>query len=97
MGLKNLFDNEGSGLAVPPSPPGNGFTPEAVSQVGFSKLHNQYSNIGTPMITQPAYTNFGAGAIGYTNPQPSLFGLTANDYQLPANRYVNNAPPGSHF
>jgi hypothetical protein len=97
MGLKILFDNDGSNLAVPPSPPGQGNTPADVSIVGYSKLHNQYSNIGDPNISSPAYTNFGAGTIGYSNPQTSIFGLASNAYQAPSNRYQNNAPLGSHF
>lgn len=96
MGLKILFDADGSPLAVPPSPPGDAITPEAVSQVGFSKLHNRYSSLGDPMLSQPAYNNFGAGAIGYSNPQTSLFGLSAQGYQQ-NNKYKDNPPNGAHF
>jgi len=96
MALKILFDTNGSALAVPPSPPGNSVTPEAVSQVGFSKLHNQYSNIANPNLQLPAYQNFGASAIAYSIPQTSTFGLGADDYQR-NNKYRDNAPVGSHF
>jgi hypothetical protein len=97
MGLKILFDNDGSNFAVPPSPPGQGTTPAEVSIIGYSKLHNQYSNIGFPTTSPPAYTNFGAGTIGYSTPQKSFLGSLANATTSPSNRYENNAPLGSHF
>lgn len=93
--IKTQFETEGSTYGVPPSP-ADGTTPEAVSQIGFSRLHNQYSNLGDPMISMPAYTNFGASTISYTNPQTSLFGLTANSYQQNS-KYRDNLPAGSHF
>jgi hypothetical protein len=96
MSLKSLFDNSGSPMAVPPSPPGEGFTPESVSIIGNSKLHNQYSNIGDPNIQLPAYTNFGASAIAYSTPQTSQFGLSSDTYQL-NNKYKDNPPAGAFF
>ena len=96
MSLKSLFDNSGSPMAVPPSPPGESVTPESVSIIGNSKLHNQYSNINDPNIQLPAYTNFGAASIAYINPQTSQFGLSADGYQL-NNKYKDNPPAGSFF
>jgi len=94
--IKNNFDANGSSLAVPVSP-ANGVTPEAVSIVGNSRLHNQYSNIGDPALQKPAYTNFGAGPMGYTNPSTSELGQATEAYQKPENRYKNNAPEGASF
>ena len=96
MSLKSMFENDGSPLAIPPSPPGEGVTPDSVSIIGNSLLHNQYSNIGTPNIQLPAYDNFGAAAMAYSNPQTSQFGLSADDYQA-NNKYKDNPPAGSHF
>jgi len=90
------FDANGSPLAVPVSP-ANGFTPDAVSVVGNSQLHNQYSNIGDPELNKPAYTNFGAGAMEYTNPPTSQLGEATQAYQEPVNRYSNNAPEERSF
>jgi hypothetical protein len=45
--LEQMFDQNGSPLAVPVSP-ANGVTPDSVSIVGNALLHNQYSNIGNP-------------------------------------------------
>jgi len=94
--IKKQFDTNGSSLAVPVSP-ANGVTPESVSIVGNSKLHNQYSNIGDPTLSTPAYTNFGAGALGYSNPSTSQLGLALDAYQKPENRYKANAPEGRSF
>jgi|TARA_B100000035_G_scaffold249678_1_gene218535 hypothetical protein len=94
--LLNKFDANGSPLAVPVSP-ADGVTPDAVSIQGISQLHNQYSNIGDPNITEPAYTNMGAAAMGYSNPSPSQLGQTANVYQGETNRYKNNAPENRSF
>jgi|TARA_R100000084_G_C4602956_1_gene124177 hypothetical protein len=94
--LLNKFDANGSPLAVPVSP-ADGVTPDAVSIQGISQLHNQYSNIGDPNITEPAYTNMGAAAMGYSNPSPSQLGQTANVYQGETNRYKNNAPEERSF
>ena len=68
--IKKSFDTNGSTLAVPVSP-ADGVTPDSVSIVGNSLLHNEYSNIGTPETTPPAYTNFGASAIAYSTPTTS--------------------------
>tara|TARA_R110000803_G_scaffold148042_1_gene213445 strand:- start:603 stop:899 length:297 start_codon:yes stop_codon:yes gene_type:complete len=92
--IQNQFDNNGSSLAVPVSP-SSGVTPDSVSVVGNSLLHNQYSNIGDPNISTPAYTNFGAGTMGYTTPQTSQLGEQTHAYQKPENRYINNLPEGS--
>ena len=94
--ILNKFDANGSPLAVPVSP-ADGVTPDAVSIEGISQLHNQYSNIGDPNITEPAYTNMGAAAMGYSNPSPSQLGKTANVYQGETNRYKNNAPENRSF
>ena len=40
--ILKMFDGNGSPLAVPVSP-ANGVTPDAVSIVGVSQLHNQYA------------------------------------------------------
>ena len=92
--IQNQFDTNGSPLAVPVSPT-DGVTPDSVSIVGNSLLHNQYSNIGDPNLNTPAYTNFGAGAIGYSNPNPSGLGQQTQAYQAPENRYANNLPEGA--
>jgi hypothetical protein len=56
--ILNMFDANGSPLAVPVSP-ADGVTPDSVSIQGNSLLHNQYSNIGDPNLTEPAYNNIG--------------------------------------
>ena len=94
--ILNKFDANGSPLAVPVSP-ADGVTPDAVSIQGNSLLHNQYSNIGDPNLTEPAYTNMGAAAMGYSNPSPSQLGQTANVYQGETNRYKNNTPENRSF
>lgn len=94
--ILKMFDGNGSPLAVPVSP-ANGVTPNAVSLVGVSQLHNQYSNIGDPNLTAPAYNNMGAAAMGYSNPSPSQAGQAANTYQGETNRYINNAPENRSF
>ena len=93
--IENMFNSNGSNLGVPVSPNSNPLTDPAISIVGNSQLHNQYSNIGDPSLQNPAYTNFGAGAMGYTNPSTSQLGETANSYQEPVNRYANNLPAGA--
>jgi len=94
--LEQMFDKNGSPLAVPVSP-ANGVTPDSVSIVGNSLLHNEYSNIGNPDKSNPAYTNFGAGATGYSTPPTSQQGLASEQHQKPVNRYENNLPPGASF
>jgi len=94
--IKKSFDTNGSALAVPISP-ANGFTPDSVSIVGNSLLHYQYSNIGDPTLNMPAYTNFGAAAMGYSNPAPSQFGKALEAYQEPVNRYSTLAPEERSF
>ena len=94
--IKKSFDTNGSALAVPVSP-ADGVTPDSVSIVGNSLLHNQYSNIGDPELNLPAYNNFGAGAMGYTNPSPSQLGKATQAYQEPVNRYSANAPEQRSF
>ena len=94
--IKKSFDTNGSALAVPISP-ADGFTPDSVSIVGNSLLHNQYSNIGDPTLNLPAYNNFGAGAMGYTNPPPSALGQATQAYQEPVNRYSTLAPEERSF
>ncbi len=94
--IKNMFDANGSPLAVPVSP-ADGVTPDAVSIQGNSLLHNQYSNIGDPNLTEPAYNNMGAAAMGYSNPSPSQLGQSANITQGATNRYINNAPEYRSF
>jgi len=94
--LEQMFDQDGSPLAVPVSP-ANGVTPDSVSIVGNSTLHNEYSNIGNPNSNTPAYNNFGAGATGYSTPPTSQQGLASEQYQKPVNRYENNLPPGASF
>tara|TARA_R110001592_G_scaffold96552_3_gene277222 strand:- start:2017 stop:2313 length:297 start_codon:yes stop_codon:yes gene_type:complete len=94
--LLNKFDSNGSPLAVPISP-ANGTINDDISVQGQSLLHNQYSNIGDPNITSPAYNNMGAAAMGYTNPNPSALGQRTNLYQEPSSRYKQNAPEGRTF
>ena len=93
--LKSRFENNGSTLAVPVSPNTNPSTPESIGVVGNSLLHNEYSNIGTPESNQPAYNNFGAGAIAYSTPNTSQLGEQAFGQQEPSNRYENNIPNGA--
>jgi hypothetical protein len=92
--IQKMFDTNGSPLGVPVSP-ASPQAPDAVSVVGNSLLHNQYSNIGDPTLTNPAYDNFGAGAMGYTNPSTSQLGERTQAYQEPVNRYANNLPDGA--
>tara|TARA_B110000211_G_C13693760_1_gene384283 strand:+ start:253 stop:549 length:297 start_codon:yes stop_codon:yes gene_type:complete len=92
--IQSQFDNNGSKYGVPVSP-ANGVTPDSVSIVGNSLLHNQYSNIGDPNLNAPAYTNMGAGTTGYTTPSTSQLGEQTQAYQEPVNRYQNNLPAGS--
>ena len=92
--IKKMFDESGSPLAVPASPNPNPITDPAIGIEGESLLHNQYSNIGDPVITQSPYTNAGLAQAGYTPPQPSMLGQSANLYQSETNRYSNNAPEG---
>ena len=92
--IKKMFDESGSPLAVPASPNPNPITDPAIGIEGESLLHNQYSNIGDPVITQSPYTNAGLAQAGYTPPQPSTLGQSANLYQNETNRYSNNAPEG---
>ena len=94
--IKNMFDANGSPLAVPVSP-ADGVTPDAVSIQGNSLLHNQYSNIGDPTLTEPAYNNIGVAVTGYSLPSTSQLGQTANVYQGETNRYKNNAPENRSF
>ena len=94
--LLNKFDSNGSALVVPVSP-ANGTINDDISVQGQSLLHNQYSNIGDPNITSPAYNNMGAAAMGYTNPNPSALGQRTNLYQEPSSRYKQNAPEGRTF
>ena len=94
--ILKMYDSNGSPLAVPVSP-ANGVTPDDVSVVGLSQLHNQYSNIGDPNLNAPAYRNMGAAAMGYSNPKPSQAGQAANTYQGETNRYSNNAPENRSF
>jgi len=93
--LKSKFETNGSTLAVPVSPNPNPSTPENVSVVGNSLLHNEYSNIGTPEDTPAAYTNFGAAAIAYSTPATSQLGEQSFGQQEPSNRYKNNLPDGA--
>ena len=93
--LDKLFKENGSTLGVPVSPNVNISVPDNVSVVGNSLLHNQYSNIGTPGSTPPAYTNFGASAIAYSTPSTSELGEASQTHQEPSNRYENNIPDGA--
>ena len=90
------FDSDGSRLGVPVSP-ANGTINNDISMQGKSLLHNQYSNIGDPNLTAPAYNNMGAAAMGYSNPSPSSLGQRTQLYQEPSTRYRNNAPEGRSF
>ena len=90
------FDADGSRLAVPVSP-ADGTINNDISMRGKSLLHNEYSNIGDPNLTAPAYNNMGAAAMGYSNPKPSQAGQAANTYQGETNRYINNAPENRSF
>jgi hypothetical protein len=94
--LLKKFDSNGSPLAVPVSP-ADGVINDDISGQGISKLHDQYSNIGDPNLTRPAYSNMGAAAMGYTNPSPSALGQRTEAYQNPTNRYKNNAPEERSF
>ena len=94
--IKKSFDRDGSRYAVPISP-ANGTINDDISMQGKSRLHNQYSSIGDPTITAPAYNNMGAAAMGYTNPNPSSLGQAAQAWQGETNRYANNLPEGSSF
>ncbi len=94
--IKNMFDANGSPLAVPVSP-ADGVTPDAVSIQGNSLLHNQYSNIGDPTLTEPAYNNIGVAVTGYSLPSTSQLGQAGNTYQGETNRYINNAPENRSF
>ena len=93
--LKSKFETNGSTLAVPVSPNSSPSTPDNVSVVGNSLLHNEYSNIGTPENTPPAYTNFGASAIAYSTPSTSQLGEQSFTQQEQSNRYKNNLPDGA--
>ena len=95
--LQKQFETGGSTLAVPVSPNSSPSTPDNISVVGNSLLHNEYSNIGTPESNAPAYNNFGAGSIGYATPETSRQGLASEKYQRKVNRYRNNLPPGASF
>ena len=90
------FDADGSRLAVPVSP-ADGTINNDISMQGKSLLHNEYSNVGDPNLTAPAYNNMGAAAMGYTNPNPSALGQRTQLYQEPSSRYKNNAPEGRSF
>jgi hypothetical protein len=94
--ILKMFDADGSRLGVPISP-ADGTINNDISVQGISQLHNQYSNIGDPNITSPAYNNMGAAAMGYTNPNPSALGQRTQLYQEPSTRYKNNAPEGRSF
>lgn len=96
ISILKSYDTEGSRLAVPVSP-ANGTINDDISMQGKSRLHDQYSTIGDPTITAPAYSNMGAAAMGYTNPNPSSLGQAAQAYQGKTNRYANNLPEGSSF
>ena len=52
---------------------------------------------GDPTVTIPAYSNFGAASMGYSNPGVSALGLTAFAWQGETNRYSSNAPEGRSF
>ena len=93
--IKQQFETNGSTLAVPVSPNSSPSTPDNVSIVGNSLLHNEYSNVGTPETATPAYTNFGASAIAYSTPSTSELGEQAFGQQEPSNRYANNIPAGA--
>jgi|TARA_R110000796_G_scaffold74056_5_gene166271 hypothetical protein len=94
--LLNKFDSNGSLLGVPVSP-ADGTMNDDISVQGLSRLHNQYSNIGDPNLTAPAYNNMGAAAMGYSNPNPSSLGQRTQLYQEPSSRYKQNAPENRSF
>ena len=94
--ILKMFDADGSRLGVPVSP-SDGTINNDISMQGKSLLHNEYSNIGDPNLTKPAYNNMGAAAMGYTNPSPSSLGQRTQLYQEPSSRYKNNAPEGRSF
>ena len=94
--IKKTFDTGGSPLAVPVSP-ANGVTPDAVSIQGNSLLHYEYSNIGDPNLSRPAYNNIGVSTTAYSLPKTAQLGLAANTYQGATNRYINNAPENRSF
>jgi hypothetical protein len=94
--ILKMFDADGSRLGVPVSP-ADGTINNDISMQGKSLLHNEYSNIGDPNLTKPAYNNMGAAAMGYTNPSPSSLGQRTQLYQEPSSRYKNNAPEGRSF
>ncbi len=94
--ILKMCDADGSRLGVPVSP-ADGTINDDISVQGISKLHDQYSNIGDPNLTSPAYNNMGAAAMGYTNPSPSALGQRTQLYQEPSSRYKNNAPEGRSF
>ena len=94
--ILKMFDADGSRLGVPVSP-ADGTINNDISMQGKSLLHNEYSNIGDPNLTKPAYNNMGAAAMGYTNPNPSALGQRTQLYQEPSTRYKNNALEGRSF
>ena len=79
--LQKQFETGGSTLAVPVSPNSSPSTPDNISVVGNSLLHNEYSNVGTPETSPPAYT--------------SQLGEQAFGQQEQSNRYANNIPDGA--
>ena len=89
------FDTNGSTLGVPISPNANPITAPSINVQGNSLLHNQYSNIGDPSLTNSPYTNMGAAATSYSLPSTSQLGESAQAYQGETNRYRNNLPEGS--
>ena len=89
------FDTNGSTLGVPISPNANPITDPSINVQGNSLLHNQYSNIGDPSLTNSPYTNMGAAATSYSLPSTSQLGESAQAYQGETNRYRNNLPEGS--
>jgi|TARA_B100001094_G_scaffold243201_1_gene239273 hypothetical protein len=95
--VKKMFDQDGSRLAVPVSPNANPTTDPSINVQGNSLLHNQYSNIGDPSLTNSPYTNMGAAATSYSLPSTSQLGESALAYQGETNRYRNNSPEGSSF
>ena len=95
--VKKMFDQDGSRLAVPISPNANPSTDPSINVQGNSLLHNQYSNIGDPSLTNSPYTNMGAAATSYSLPSTSQLGESSLAYQGETNRYRNNSPEGSSF
>ena len=79
------------------SPNANPSTDPSINVQGNSLLHNQYSNIGDPSLTNSPYTNMGAAATSYSLPSTSQLGESALAYQGETNRYRNNSPEGSSF